>query len=65
MKFMSMEDLSGTFEVTLFADALRALRPLTRYSGPFLVTGKVEEQFDTYTINATGLQFCAWTRTRL
>jgi len=56
MKFMSMEDLTGTFEVTLFADAYARFAHLTRYAGPFLVTGKVEEQFDTYTINATGLQ---------
>lgn len=56
MKFMSMEDLTGTFEVTLFADAYARFAPLTRYSGPFLVTGRVEEQFDTYTVNATALQ---------
>ena len=56
MKFMSMEDLTGTFEVTLFADAYARFAPLTRFSGPFLVAGKVEEQFDTYTLNATELR---------
>ncbi len=56
MKFMSMEDLTGTYEVTLFADAYARFAPLTRYAGPFLVTGRVEEQFDTYTVNATDLR---------
>ena len=47
MKFMSMEDLTGTFECTLRADKYAKFAPLTRYSGPFLITGKVEEQFGT------------------
>jgi DNA polymerase III alpha subunit len=56
MKFMSMEDLTGTFEVTLFAEAYARFAALTRHAGPFLVTGRVEEQFDTYTVNATELR---------
>ncbi len=47
MKFMSMEDLTGTFECTLRADKYAKYAPLTRYNGPFLITGKVEEQFGT------------------
>jgi len=56
MKFMSMEDLSGTFEVVLFPQAYERLAHLTVYAGPFVVSGTVEEQFDTYTVNATGLR---------
>jgi DNA polymerase III alpha subunit len=47
MKFMSMEDLTGTFECTLRADRYAKYAPLTRYNGPFLIVGKVEEQFGT------------------
>jgi len=56
LKFMSMEDLSGTFEVVLFPQAYERLAHLTVYAGPFVVSGTVEEQFDTYTVNATGLR---------
>lgn len=56
MKFMSMEDLSGTFEAVLFPQAYEQFAPITCYAGPFLVAGRVEEQYDTYTINVTGLR---------
>lgn len=56
MKFMSMEDLTGTFEVTLFAEAYAKFAQLTYSAGPFLVVGKVEEHFDTYTVNCTQLR---------
>jgi len=43
MKFLSMEDLTGTFEVTLFPRAYRRFAPLTLRPGPFRVRGKVED----------------------
>ena len=56
MKFMSMEDLTGTFECTLRADKYARYAPLTRYTGPFLITGKVEEQFGTCTLSIQELK---------
>lgn len=55
MKFMSMEDESGTYEVTLFPKAYAQFAPLTRFSGPFIVSGIVEEQFGVVSVNCTHL----------
>lgn len=42
MKFLSCEDLSGTFEATLFPDAYERLAPRTFGPGPYLFTGRIE-----------------------
>ena len=44
MKFLSLEDLTDTFEVTLFPRAYRRFAPLTLGPGPFRVRGKVENE---------------------
>ncbi len=44
MKFLSLEDLSGTFEVVLFPDAYRRYALVTVSPGPFLVEGRVQEE---------------------
>ena len=56
MKFMSLEDPTGTFEVTLFPKTYRRYAPLTLSHGPFLVEGKVEEDHGTYTLVAERLE---------
>ena len=56
MKFMSMEDQTGTFEVTLFTKAYMKYAPVTGYAGPFVVGGVVEELYGTCSINADYLQ---------
>jgi DNA polymerase III alpha subunit len=56
MEFMSMEDLSGTFEVTLFPDVYNLFAPLTREPGPFVVEGVVDEQFGVCSLTASRLQ---------
>lgn len=43
MKFLSLEDLTGTFEVTLFPRAYRRFAALTLGPGPYRVRGKVED----------------------
>ena len=43
MKFLSLEDLTDTFEVTLFPRAYRRFAPLTLGVGPFRIRGKVED----------------------
>jgi DNA polymerase III alpha subunit len=47
MKFMSMEDLSGTYETILFPNVYNNFAPQTRSWGPYLIEGKVEVQFGT------------------
>jgi hypothetical protein len=53
---MSMEDLSGTFEVTLFPEAYSKFAPITRESGPFIVEGVVDEQFGVCSLTAHNLE---------
>ena len=57
MMFMSMEDRSGTFEVTLFEKAYERYAQILREGAAiFIVTGKVEEQFGTASLNADTLE---------
>jgi DNA polymerase III alpha subunit len=52
MMFLTMDDEYGIFEVTLFPDICRAIGgSLGRY-GPYVVAGKVEEQYGAVTITA-------------
>jgi len=54
MEFATFEDETDIFEVTLFPDAYRRFGRLLRSAGPFLVKGKVEDQYGACTIT------CAW-----
>ena len=56
MKFMSMEDRTGTYEVTLFPDAYRRLAPKTMSQGPYIFDGTVDEHFGVYSLNCRNLQ---------
>ena len=52
MMFLTMDDEYGVFEVTLFPDICRAFGgSLGRY-GPYVITGKVEEQYGAVTVTA-------------
>jgi len=42
MKFLSCEDLTDTFEATLFPEAYQRFAPLTLGPGPYLLGGKIE-----------------------
>lgn len=42
MKFLSLEDLSGTFEAVIFPEAYKKFAELTMSMGPYLVEGKVD-----------------------
>jgi DNA polymerase III alpha subunit len=62
MMFMSMEDLSGTFEVTLFEKVYERYAALTREGGTgsiYIISGKVEEQFGTVSLDAETLELCS------
>jgi hypothetical protein len=41
--------------VTLFPEAYNRFAPLTREAGPFIIEGKVEEQFGIYSLTADTL----------
>ena len=55
MKFMSMEDLTGTYEAVLFPKAYERLAPLTVTAGPFLLTGCVENHQGGIAVNVRNL----------
>lgn len=42
MKFLSLEDMSGTFEAVIFPEAYAKYAELTISMGPYVVTGKVD-----------------------
>jgi DNA polymerase III alpha subunit len=44
MKFLSCEDLTDTFEVTLFPRVYRRFASITLGPGPYRIRGKVEEE---------------------
>jgi len=56
MKFMSMEDLTGTFEVTLFPDVYRKFAPQTITAGPFRFRGRVEDDQGVPALNCYFLE---------
>jgi DNA-directed DNA polymerase III PolC len=55
MKFMSMEDTFGTFEVTVFPKIYSELAPITYGRGPFLIDGRCDSQFGVVSIIATNI----------
>jgi DNA polymerase III alpha subunit len=58
MLFLTMEDEFGLFEVTVFPDAVRRIRSLARY-GPYVVAGRVEEQYGAVTVSAEDVRLGA------
>ena len=51
MGFLTFDDEFGLFEVTVFPDARAAAGPFHTY-GPYVITGRVESQYDEITITA-------------
>lgn len=47
MKFLSLEDLSGTFEAVIFPETYNRYAELTSSMGPYVVYGKVDENDHT------------------
>jgi DNA-directed DNA polymerase III PolC len=52
MRFLTLEDESGTFEVVFFPDAYRRLGARLGGDGPYLVRGRVESQMGAVTLRA-------------
>lgn len=44
MKFLSLEDLTGTFEAVIFPEAYKKYAELTMSMGPYLIEGKVDAE---------------------
>ena len=59
MKFLSLEDLSGTFEVTLFPKAYKRLAVKAMERGPYLVKGKIEDDSGVLSLICEELE-CVW-----
>jgi len=56
--FLTLDDEYGLFEVTL-PDGVRPRqnRPFSKY-GPYVVTGRVENQYDSLSITAKSVEYC-------
>jgi DNA polymerase III alpha subunit len=51
MKFLSLEDLTGTFEAVIFPKEYEKYAPLTLSMGPYLIEGFVDKELgDTITV---------------
>jgi len=55
MLFLTLDDEYGLFEVTVFPDACRKIPPIRRH-GPYVVTGKVEQQYGAVTVSAESIR---------
>jgi DNA polymerase III alpha subunit len=56
MKFASMEDLTGTFEVTFFPRVYNRFAPLLHGPGPYRVHGKVENDQGVCSLVASSVE---------
>ena len=52
MEFLTLEDEKGIFEVTLFPRTFRRFGRLIEDCGPYLVEGRVEDQYGALSLNA-------------
>ena len=57
MEFATLEDETDIFEATLFPDAYKRYGRLLRSAGPFLLKGKVEDQYGAYTVTLAYLDY--------
>ncbi|MHB8834444.1 MAG: DNA polymerase III subunit alpha [Candidatus Methylomirabilia bacterium] len=56
MKFLSLEDLTGTFEAVLFPDAYARCAEATLGTGPLLVEGRVERDHGVPSLTVTSVE---------
>ena len=56
MKFLSFEDLTGTFEAVLFPDVYQRLGGLIDGRGPYFITGRVHCEFESPTVTASDIR---------
>jgi DNA polymerase III alpha subunit len=56
MEFVTFEDLTGIYETTFFPGAYRKYYQLLEGGRPFLLHGRVEEEFGTFTLNVARVE---------
>jgi len=56
MKFLSMEDQTGTFEVTLFPDAYAKFAASMTGAGPYMIHGRVEDDLGALSVVADRIE---------
>jgi len=56
MMFLTMDDPCGLFEVTVFPDLYRSVRKSVGRYGPYVVTGRVQQQYGAISITAERLE---------
>jgi len=56
MKFLSLEDLTGAYEAVLFPEAYEKYAHLTGQAGPFILTGRAENDNGVVTLNVETLE---------
>ena len=59
MQFLTLEDETAIFEVTLFPKLYKRVRRLLTDGGPYRVGGTVESQYDSLSVTASRVErFC-------
>ncbi len=56
MQFLTFDDEAGIFEAVLFPDVYQKARFLLNGPGPYLVEGRVENQYGAFTVTASRLE---------
>ena len=56
MEFVTFEDLSGLYDATFFPEAYQQFGSLLSGTTPYIVTGRVEAEFSTYTLTVHTIQ---------
>ena len=56
MQFLTLEDETGIFEVTLFPRLYRRVRKLLTDGGPYLIEGTVDSQYDSLSVAASRVE---------
>ncbi|HKS16439.1 MAG TPA: OB-fold nucleic acid binding domain-containing protein, partial [Planctomycetota bacterium] len=56
MEFLTLEDEAGVFEVTVFPQVYRRFASSVRGYGPFVVTGRVDDQHGAIAVNAERIE---------
>ena len=57
MEFVSFEDTTALYETTFFPEAYRRFCHMLTYTRPYVLRGKVEEDFGAVSMTVTGLSF--------
>jgi len=57
MEFVSFEDTTAIYETTLFPDAYSRFCHMLSYTRPYLLRGRVEEDFGAITLTVSELRF--------